>query len=127
MNLLLPKMRCDVGCGACCGPAVCNAAEMREIAAHRIKPLRQGVTCPFCRQGACAIYPVRPFICRIFGHSPWLVCRKGYNVNLPRHKLRRLQRRYARTGVPDRWLHSFVYPDPPMLPAFQAADEQQQP
>jgi hypothetical protein len=25
-------------------------------------------------RGRCAIYPVRPFVCRLFGHAEWLPC-----------------------------------------------------
>jgi Fe-S-cluster containining protein len=112
-------MRCDPGCGECCGPVMCNVTEIRQImvyiAEHQITPIRQGITCPFCQQGLCAIYPVRPYICRIFGHSPRLVCKRGYNVNLPQRKLQKLDLRYARTAKPDCWLHSFVYSDEEML------------
>lgn len=38
-----------------------------------------GVTVTFCRfrdmaQGNCFIYPARPTVCRLFGHTPWLPC-----------------------------------------------------
>ena len=38
-----------------------------------------GATVTFCRfrdseNANCSIYPVRPTICRLFGHTPWLPC-----------------------------------------------------
>jgi hypothetical protein len=38
-----------------------------------------GATVTFCRyrdmeNGRCSIYPARPTICRLFGHTPWLPC-----------------------------------------------------
>jgi hypothetical protein len=38
-----------------------------------------GVTVTFCRyrdmeNGRCSVYPARPTICRLFGHTPWLPC-----------------------------------------------------
>jgi Fe-S-cluster containining protein len=38
----------------------------------------QGTTCPYLVIGAgCAIYPVRPLICRIYGTSPTYRCAVG--------------------------------------------------
>lgn len=38
-----------------------------------------GATVTFCRyrdmrDGRCSVYPARPTICRLFGHTPWLPC-----------------------------------------------------
>lgn len=38
-----------------------------------------GATVTYCRyrdieKGRCLIYPVRPTVCRLFGHTPWLPC-----------------------------------------------------
>ncbi|MES2461249.1 MAG: YkgJ family cysteine cluster protein [Armatimonadota bacterium] len=38
-----------------------------------------GVTVTFCRyrdmeNERCSVYPARPTICRLFGHTPWLPC-----------------------------------------------------
>lgn len=79
-------MKCDAGCGDCCGFAPCDQAELRKIAdyakEHGITPLRQGRRCPWYQDGACAVHPVRPATCRLFGHSDQLVCSKGYNANV---------------------------------------------
>jgi hypothetical protein len=37
------------------------------------------ITVTFCRyrdmeNGRCSVYPARPTICRLFGHTPWLPC-----------------------------------------------------
>lgn len=38
-----------------------------------------GATVTFCRyrdgeNGNCFVYPARPTVCRLFGHTPWLPC-----------------------------------------------------
>ena len=38
-----------------------------------------GATVTFCRyrdreNGRCSVYPARPTVCRLFGHTPWLPC-----------------------------------------------------
>jgi hypothetical protein len=83
----LPTMQCDSGCGDCCGPVLCRQDEFRAVlelaAAKGVDPVRQGETCPWYQGGGCTVYEARPEICRLFGHSPRLVCSRGYNVNIP--------------------------------------------
>jgi len=71
---------------------------------NNVKLKEQGSTCPFYN-GQCTIYSVRPLICRIFGHSPRLSCKKGYNVNVPDRKLRKL---IAKNGEAIRVLHDMI-------------------
>jgi Fe-S-cluster containining protein len=82
----LPVMRCDVNCGACCGIVLCKEGEYQKVveyaAANGIAPVKQGITCPWYQGGTCSVYPVRPGICRLFGHTEDLVCKHGYNVNV---------------------------------------------
>lgn len=82
----LPEMRCDVGCGDCCGPAPLSRYEADIVRAyvrkHGIVPVNQGVKCPFYQRGVCAIYEARPAVCRAFGHSWMMECSRGYNVNV---------------------------------------------
>ncbi len=79
-------MRCDDGCGACCGVVPAGYDEYNAIIeyalAHGIKPIAQGVTCPFYQEGKCTVYPVRPTMCHVFGHVKEMPCVKGYNVNV---------------------------------------------
>ena len=47
-----------------------------------------GVTFTFCRyrdreNDNCFIYPVRPTVCRLFGHTPWLPCPIGAVRRVP--------------------------------------------
>lgn len=89
----LPVMKCDEGCGDCCGPVPVTHSEYDRVIEyaqkHSITPMKQGITCPFYQEGKCKVYEVRPLICVVFGHSERLVCSKGYNKNIPERKIRR--------------------------------------
>lgn len=102
---VIPPMRCDDGCGACCGPVICSekdyAAVKREAARNGVKPIMQGVMCPYYQGGKCAVYNARPLVCRLFGHSDKLVCKHGYNVNVSE----RVERQMMVAYKPTRWLH----------------------
>lgn len=87
---VIPSMRCDEGCGECCGIVPATEDEFRAIRRfidlHEIAPAASlDGTCPLYQGGKCTVYPVRPLICRLFGHSadPLMTCCRGYNVNVP--------------------------------------------
>lgn len=110
-DIVLPIMQCDDNCGRCCGVAPCKDGEVERIkayaAAHGIVPLKQGIKCPFYQGGRCAIYPVRPLVCKLFGHGdhPALTCPLGYNTNIPQYRLNEINKKH---GNPTRTLHEFV-------------------
>jgi Fe-S-cluster containining protein len=56
-------------------------------------------TCPFYQNGGCAIHPVRPLVCRLFGHSAdaLMTCPRGYNVNMPERDVVRMIRANGKT------------------------------
>lgn len=64
--------------------ATVPAAETERIAAqNKTIPWpggeESGATVTYCRyrdqeNGRCSVYPARPTICRLFGHTPWLPC-----------------------------------------------------
>jgi hypothetical protein len=68
--------------------------------------------CPWYQDGVCAVHPVRPLVCRVFGHSPALPCIRGYNTNVRPAVERRLLAAHKRL-CPDpelaRYLHEVVY------------------
>jgi len=124
---VLPPMRCDDGCGDCCGVVPVTETEYRAVEryakAHGITPLDQNDTCPFFQNGTCAVYDVRPTLCRLFGHTPGMTCPHGYNVNVPDRDVDRIMRssglstlslRDAGTGGANhtkRLLHDLVSPE----------------
>jgi hypothetical protein len=47
-----------------------------------------GATVTYCRfrdveKGNCSIYPARPTVCRLFGHTRWLPCPIGAVTRIP--------------------------------------------
>jgi Fe-S-cluster containining protein len=103
---LLPPMKCDKGCGDCCGYAPATEQEYRKVLyvanAKKLTLKHQGQTCPFYQDGTCAVYDARPFACRFFGHVPEMVCSRGYNTNVtPKVQLKLLRA----GGKPTRILH----------------------
>lgn len=96
--LTLPVMQCDPGCPDCCGPVFCRPEEFdavkRYAAENGIAPVRQGLQCPMFQNGGCTVYRVRPFICRLFGHTPALRCSKGYNKNVTPERESAVKKQY---------------------------------
>ena len=84
-------MKCDPHCGDCCGPVSCSEDEYQKIKKHVVEnkihfssksPLEMVFgSCTFYQKGRCAIYEVRPMVCKLFGHVEKLKCSRGYNVN----------------------------------------------
>lgn len=105
----LPVMQCDDNCGECCGPVPCTETEFSRVVAyareHGIQPRDQGITCPWYQQGICQVHPVRPALCRLFGHDPKMNCPHGYNVNLTGRQLTKWQRSI---GQCTRMLHEAI-------------------
>lgn len=106
----LPVVQCDPNCGDCCGPAPCRDDEYATIATfiaeHDIQPKDNGqMTCPFYQGGTCAIYEVRPMVCRLFGHVDRMRCSRGYSAPITPRREREINQRY---GVPTRLLHEFL-------------------
>src|SRR5574342_1171606 len=106
---ILPTMQCDRHCGDCCGIVLCHFDEYdrveRYAKEHGIVPKPQGRICPYYQDGQCTVYEVRPMVCQLFGHSPDLVCSRGYNRNLPDDVHERVMGRYLKQGFPQRFLH----------------------
>jgi Fe-S-cluster containining protein len=104
-------MKCDTGCGECCGIAPTTDSEFRRIEAfvqeRGVVVVDQGITCPFYQGGRCVIYQVRPLSCRLFGHSEKMACPRGYNTNIPERKIRRA---IERGGGAHRVLHEMHGP-----------------
>jgi Fe-S-cluster containining protein len=108
----LPSMRCDDGCGLCCGINFIRNHEYRRIEGlvriRGIKPLRQGTRCPLYIEGKCSIYEGRPLVCKLFGHVEQLNCPRGYNVNIPKDQ-QVIWRQQIAEGSGIRSIHELVY------------------
>jgi Fe-S-cluster containining protein len=102
-------MKCDEGCGRCCGVVPATDKEYEAIIRYAEKagivPIAQGITCPFFQGGRCAVYEARPLICRMFGHSPLLSCLRDYNTNISDGIERKLIRE---NGPPSHLLHEVL-------------------
>jgi hypothetical protein len=82
---LIPEVPCLPGCTACC--QAFGVPSRTKIETRRIKrylnengiifKLAEGTACPYVSDRGCTIYPVRPFICRLFGAAPNLQCHMG--------------------------------------------------
>ena len=82
---LIPEVHCLPDCTACCQDF--GVPSQTKIETRRIKRFLQkngmifkraeGTTCPYVSDRGCTIYPVRPFICRLFGAAPNLQCHLG--------------------------------------------------
>ena len=80
---LIPDFICTPGCHECCRSF--GVPSRTQIEDERIKRfLREhqmpvgeakGSTCPYLVEEGCSIYPVRPFICRLYGTSPNYKCK----------------------------------------------------
>ena len=80
----IPKSTCPEGCGKCCGPVFPSLAESRNIKdwckVHHVEyreflVLGEDGMCPYLTEAKrCAIYQVRPFLCRLAGVSTELRC-----------------------------------------------------
>jgi hypothetical protein len=124
---VFPPMRCDDGCGECCGPVPVTQEELERVAKyvekHNLPVLDQGLTCPFFQKGRCAVHEVRPFACQAFGHVEGMSCIRGYNVNIPEDVM---HRRIIKNGEPATILHELLQRKNPML-SFQGVLERMVP
>jgi len=80
---LIPAFQCKPGCIECCEEfGVPSRTQMED---ERIKKYvrangleshqRTGLRCPYVTAAGCAIYEVRPLICRLYGTSPNYLCK----------------------------------------------------
>lgn len=110
---ILPPIPCPPDCGDCCGIVPVSTLEWLAVAAyarnHGITAREQGLSCPFLHDGRCAVHPVRPVLCRAFGHVRGMTCPKGHQRPVPEAAVHA-----AVVSEPrNRTLHSFVDPEAP--------------
>jgi len=112
-------MKCDDGCGKCCGVVPVFEHEyiaiLKYVTDRKIPLKRRGLMCPLYQNGRCQVYEIRPFLCRIFGHTSRMACPRGYNTSLPDRKVKKLMALMIKKhGVSRRTLHNLVGDDPLM-------------
>ena len=82
---LIPDMLCKPGCKECCinfgvpSRTKVEDERIRSFLREHGMEMKQatGATCPYVSDIGCAIYPVRPFTCRLYGASPNYLCKVG--------------------------------------------------
>jgi uncharacterized protein len=74
----LPKLVCRQLCAKSCGPIGMSQLEGKRIEkkVHRL-PLAEGLTCNMLEMGRCAVYELRPLLCRLFGVVETMRCPHG--------------------------------------------------
>jgi len=84
---LIPDLACTAGCYECCKnfgvPSRTRVEDERIkefLQEHSMRPREaEGNACPYLDEdlhaGGCSIYPVRPFICRLYGTSQNYLCK----------------------------------------------------
>jgi len=98
----LPAMKCEEGCGRCCGIVPATETEYQRVIRyakeHDVNPQDQGITCPWYQENKCSVYAVRPIICRLFGHVEAMPCPQGHNVSIPEREAVRMIRSNGKCG-----------------------------
>jgi Fe-S-cluster containining protein len=98
----IPEMDCN-GCGGCCGPIKWFASEdfvikdyMKQNNIEYIKWgirdfIKNNFKCPYLtKDKKCKIYPVRPIICRLQGHTEKLPCINKLPFDVSKYKANNL-------------------------------------
>ena len=87
--LNIPKHTNCVNCGSCCGLIPLSSRELKAIkdyvAANDVAIGKASVmNCPFRDEAnkRCAIYPVRPLMCRLMGVAKGCDCPNGNSHNI---------------------------------------------
>ena len=75
----LPRLNCQRKCQAACGPIVFSGEERERIERRMGTAWRAlSLQCPMLTpSGACAIYDIRPMICRLWGLTKSMACPFG--------------------------------------------------
>ncbi|ABP68218.1 protein of unknown function UPF0153 [Caldicellulosiruptor saccharolyticus DSM 8903] len=91
----IPRHAC-LNCGACCGPVLATKSEIETVKRYVENSISQEeqkrllsqkkhpLVCPYrdIQMKKCAIYPVRPLICRLFGVVKEMECKYGNSYEL---------------------------------------------
>jgi uncharacterized protein len=76
----IPSFTCIVGCHDCCGPVTASSEEVARLPikteAEHDAALAE-FNCAYLGKHGCEVYAERPWICRLFGTTPRLLCPNG--------------------------------------------------
>jgi hypothetical protein len=99
-QVTIPEHKKCIGCGQCCGPIFISDLEDKAIKEYvkkmdiftkqRLKNQKKDIyTCQFRDKlkNNCAIYPVRPLICKLFGVTRGMQCPQGNTCEINGYKL----------------------------------------
>jgi hypothetical protein len=75
----LPRLECQGKCAESCGPITMSRVEAERIAevAGSVPTFGADLTCTMLRDERCAVYAVRPAICRLWGLVESMPCLWG--------------------------------------------------
>lgn len=97
--LNIPEHKNCINCGCCCGVIPVSPKEFQTIkeylkthedALSLARKATNIINCPFRddEKKLCAIYPVRPIVCRLFGVTDGMECPNGNSANIDGRKFR---------------------------------------
>lgn len=97
---VIPEHKNCIGCGQCCGVIVTSTSEDERIkqfvkkmdvfTKQRLRSQKRDIlSCQFRDElkNNCAIYPVRPLICKLFGVTKGMQCPQGNTCEIDGYKL----------------------------------------
>lgn len=106
-NMIPNSEPCVENCGECCTPISWTPVEdafiSKYMLANNIEKVDWTVAdfaknnwkCPYLDEKMrCLIYPVRPLICRMMGHTNNMACPKHGQTNMSKQTLDKITRKY---------------------------------
>jgi len=99
----IPDFECK-NCHSCCGPIIWFKIEdiliKDYLKKHDLKDIKwtdeefkkNNMRCPYLKNDKCAIYKVRPIVCRLQGNIPELPCRFNKNHYMSEENFKKIKK-----------------------------------